>query len=127
MPPVPPVDCTDATSFPWARYCSCPAALMVHACNCEFSPHTNNVRPRVGLQYCTGVAWMWRVFPQGKKSSVVTSCGHASTGPGDAAIHTGGDFSLAQFAFALPKSAGCVWPSVTEFTAYPMPSFPAAR
>src|SRR4051812_20317400 len=100
---------------------------MPHACNCEFSPHAKISRPWVGLMYCTGVECMCRVFPHGRKFSVVGSCGHASTGPGEAVSHTGGLASFAQFALALAKSAGFVLPMSLAFTGYPMPSLPATR
>src|SRR5579859_7299648 len=99
----------DASSLPWARYFSVPVLLMDHSWSCEFSPHTNTLRP-VELQYCTGVECKWRVLPQGMKSRVVTSCGHGSTGPGEAVIHTGGAASFLQFVFISAKSAGLVLP-----------------
>src|SRR5664279_4930547 len=98
---------------------------MPQTCSCEFSPHAKIISPCVGLKYCTGVECMCRVLPQGRKLSVVGSCGHASTGPGLAVNHTGGLTSFAQFALALAKSAGFVIPIFFAFTGYPIPSLPA--
>src|SRR5450631_3791442 len=105
----------DAISIPCARKVSAPVGDIPHACNCEFSPHAKIIRPCVGLMYCTGVECICRVLPQGRKLSVVGSCGHGSTGPGDAVSQTGGLTSFAQFALALAKSEGIVFPIFFAF------------
>src|ERR1700689_4395912 len=59
------------------------------------------------------------------KSNVVSSCGHGSTGPGEAVNHTGGEASLAQLSVAWAKSPGKVFPMLAVWTTYPIPSLPA--
>src|ERR1700733_9569641 len=81
---------------------------------------------RTGSKHCTGVISRCAVSPHGKKFSVVGLAGHGSTGPGLMVSQTGGAASLAQFVFALPRSAGKVPPGFAVLRGKAIPSFPVA-